>query len=32
VTGTADVRVDGKTVSRCKIDDPASVRLAIRSL
>jgi hypothetical protein len=31
VTGSADVRIDGKTVSKCKIADPAAVRLAIRS-
>ncbi len=30
VTGTAEVRIDGKTVTRCKIADPAAVRLAIR--
>ena len=32
VTGTAEVRIDGRTVSKCKIADPASVRLAIRSV
>src|SRR3954451_2102141 len=32
VTGTAEVRVDGKTVSECKIARPADVRLAIRSM
>ena len=32
VTGSAEVRnSDGKTVSKCKIDRPAGVRLAIRS-
>jgi len=31
VTGTGEVRIDGKTVSKCKIADPATVRLAIRS-
>jgi hypothetical protein len=31
VTGTGEVRIDGKVISRCKIADPASVRLAIRS-
>jgi hypothetical protein len=31
VTGSAEVRVDGKTVSRCKTEKPADVRLAVRS-
>jgi hypothetical protein len=31
VTGTANVRVGGRVVSRCKIAEPATVRLAIRS-
>jgi hypothetical protein len=32
VTGSAEVRdSDGETVSKCKIDKPADVRLAIRS-
>jgi hypothetical protein len=31
VTGSAEVRVDGKVISRCKIDEPATARLAIRS-
>ena len=29
ITGSAEVRVDGRTVSRCKIARPAAVRLAI---
>jgi hypothetical protein len=32
VTGTGEVRIGGKTVSKCRIADPATVRLAIRSL
>jgi hypothetical protein len=32
VTGTAEVRIDNKTVAKCKIAKPADVRLAIRSL
>ena len=28
VTGTAEIRKDGKTISRCKTSKPASVRLA----
>src|SRR3954454_12498831 len=32
VTGTAEVRIDNKTVSKCKIAQPVAVRLAIRSL
>ncbi len=31
VTGTADVKLNGRVISRCKIDAPASVRLAIRT-
>ena len=31
VTGSAEVRVNGKTISKCKIAAPADVRLAIRS-
>jgi hypothetical protein len=31
LTGSADVRSGGKTVSRCTIADPADARLAIRS-
>ena len=31
VTGTAQVRIDGKVVSKCTIAKPAKVRLAIRS-
>jgi hypothetical protein len=31
VTGSANIRVDGRIISRCKIADPATVRLAIRS-
>jgi hypothetical protein len=31
VSGDGDVRVRGRTVSRCKIAEPASARLAIRS-
>src|SRR4051812_26746665 len=30
VSGSAEVRIDGKTISRCRIADRASVRLAIR--
>jgi hypothetical protein len=30
VTGSAEVRVDGKTVSKCRIAGPADVRLAVR--
>ena len=30
VTGSAEVRVDGKTVSKCKIAAPADVRLVVR--
>ena len=32
VTGSAEVRIDGKAVSKCRIAKPATVRLAIRSL
>jgi hypothetical protein len=28
VSGTAEIRKDGKTISRCKTSKPASVRLA----
>jgi len=31
VTGTAEIRVGGKTVSKCRIAKPADVRLAVRS-
>jgi hypothetical protein len=31
VTGTAELKLNGRVISRCKIDEPASVRLAIRS-
>lgn len=31
VTGTANIRAGGRIISRCKIADPADVRLAIRS-
>jgi hypothetical protein len=31
VTGTGEVRSDGKAISKCTIADPAGVRLAIRS-
>jgi len=31
VDGSAEVRMDGKLISRCKIASPASVRLAVRS-
>jgi hypothetical protein len=31
VTGSAEVRVNGRTVSKCRIARPASVRLAVRS-
>jgi hypothetical protein len=31
VTGTAEIRVEGRIISRCKIAEPARVRLAIRS-
>jgi len=32
VSGTAEIRVDGKTVSRCKTGKPASVRLTRRAM
>jgi len=32
VSGVGEVRLRGKTISRCKIASPASVRLAIRSM
>jgi len=31
VDGTAEIRSGGKVISRCKISEPASVRLAVRS-
>lgn len=31
VSGTADIRVGGRVVSRCKIAEPTTVRLAVRS-
>lgn len=31
VSGTAEIRVNGKTISRCKTSKPASVRLTLRA-
>lgn len=31
IDGTAEVRANGKVISRCKIAEPASARLAVRS-